>query len=91
MTFKELAEKAKMSENGLHNKFNRNTLAVKDLQIILKILDKKIEIIPCCPDESFTGDKNNFPDVNIPVHDLQQILTACNKQLSLVDNNQDKK
>ena len=42
MTFKELAEKAKMSENGLHDKFRRDSLTVKDLRQILDVLGKEM-------------------------------------------------
>ncbi len=42
MTFKELAEKSNMSERGLHNKFYRDSLTVKDLRQILDVLGKEM-------------------------------------------------
>ncbi|WP_313992008.1 hypothetical protein [uncultured Selenomonas sp.] len=38
MTFKELAMKAGLHEKGLHNKFQRNSLTVKDLSALLSVL-----------------------------------------------------
>lgn len=43
MTFKELADKASMSEKGLHNKFNRESITFKDVQRLLAVLGKTIE------------------------------------------------
>lgn len=44
MTFKELAVKAGMSEKGLHNKFRRDSLTVKDLIKLLACLGKALDI-----------------------------------------------
>ena len=38
MTFKEWASKAGMNESGLHNKFERGSLSVKDLSALLSVL-----------------------------------------------------
>lgn len=46
MTFKELASKAGMSENGLHNKFQRNSLTVKDLSALLSVLGHEMTFRP---------------------------------------------
>ena len=46
MTFKELAAKAGMNEKGLHNKFQRNSLTVKDLSALLAALNHKLSITP---------------------------------------------
>lgn len=43
MTFKELADKAGLNENGLHNKFNRESITFKDVQRLLAVLGKTIE------------------------------------------------
>lgn len=37
-TLKDVAEAANMSYNGLHNKFNRGSLTVRDLEKILSVL-----------------------------------------------------
>lgn len=42
MTLKEVAEHAHMSYNGLHNKFNRESITVKDLTRLLDVLGKQI-------------------------------------------------
>ncbi len=44
LTFKELAVKADMNENGLHDKFRRESLTVKDLNKLLNVLGKTIDI-----------------------------------------------
>lgn len=44
ITFKELAEKAKLDENGLHDKFRRKSLTVKDLNTLLACLGKTLVI-----------------------------------------------
>ena len=46
MTFKELASKAGMSENGLHNKFQRGSLTVKDLSALLSALGHEMTFRP---------------------------------------------
>lgn len=43
MTFKELALRAGLSENNLHNKLKRNTIRVQELSQLLKVLGKTIE------------------------------------------------
>ncbi len=45
MTLKDVAVKADMSYNGLHNKFERNSLTVKDLQRLLTVLEKEMVFI----------------------------------------------
>ena len=45
ITFKELAAKAGVSENGLHNKFKRGSLSVKDLSTLLAVLGLKIAFV----------------------------------------------
>lgn len=42
LTLKELAQQANFSYNGLHNKFNRESLTVKDLMRLLDVLGKQI-------------------------------------------------
>lgn len=47
-TLKDVAEAANMSYNGLHNKFNRGSITVRDLESLLNVLGytltfKKIE------------------------------------------------
>lgn len=47
-TLKDVAEVANMSYNGLHNKFNRGSITVRDLESLLNVLGytltfKKIE------------------------------------------------
>mgnify|MGYP000886647546 CR=1 FL=1 len=46
MTFKELAAKAGMNEKGLHNKFQRNSLTVKDLSALLSVLGHEMTFRP---------------------------------------------
>lgn len=46
MTFKELAAHAGMNENGLHNKFRRNSLTVKDLCKLLEALGLELAFVP---------------------------------------------
>jgi hypothetical protein len=46
MTFKELAEKAGLNETGLHDKFKRGSLTVKDLLALLSALDHEMTIRP---------------------------------------------
>jgi len=46
MTFKELAAHAGMNENGLHNKFRRNSLTVKDLSKLLEALGLELSFKP---------------------------------------------
>ena len=43
MTFKELALKAGLSENNLHNKLKRNTIRVQELSQLRAVLGKTIE------------------------------------------------
>lgn len=45
MTLKDVAERAGMSYNGLHNKFNRGSLTVRDLNILLDTVGKKITFV----------------------------------------------
>lgn len=45
MTFKELAIKAGFNSNGLHNKFERQSLTVRDLQRLLDALDKQMVFV----------------------------------------------
>ena len=45
ITFKELPVKAGVSENGLHNKFKRGSLTVKDLSTLLAVLGLKIAFV----------------------------------------------
>ena len=45
ITFKELAAKACVSENGLHNKFKRGSLTVIDLSTLLDVLGLKISFV----------------------------------------------
>ena len=42
MTFKELAELAGLNRAGLHDKFRRGSLTVRDLEKILDVLDKEM-------------------------------------------------
>lgn len=42
LTFKELAAKAGLNANGLHNKFKRDSLTVNDLRKLLKALEKEM-------------------------------------------------
>lgn len=44
MTFKELAIKAGMNENSLHNKFKRQSLTVKDLLKLLQALQQALYV-----------------------------------------------
>lgn len=46
MTFKELAAKAGMNENGLHDKFKRGSLTVKDLSALLSVLNHEMTFRP---------------------------------------------
>lgn len=46
MTFKELAAKAGMNPNGLHDKFQRNSLTVKDLSALLSALGHEMTFRP---------------------------------------------
>lgn len=46
LTFKELAARAGMNENGLHNKFRRNSLTVKDLCKLLDVLGCELSFRP---------------------------------------------
>lgn len=46
MTFKELAAHTGMNENGLHNKFRRNSLTVKDLCKLLEALGLELAFVP---------------------------------------------
>ena len=45
MTFKELAEKAGMNSNSLHNKFSRDSITLRDFQRLLKVLNHELSII----------------------------------------------
>lgn len=45
ITFKELAAKAGLNEKGLHNKFQRGSLTVKDLSTLLAVLGLKIAFV----------------------------------------------
>lgn len=45
MTLKDVADKANMSYNGLHNKFKRGSLTVRDLEQLLDVLGKEIRIV----------------------------------------------
>lgn len=45
MTIKELAEKCNMNVNGLHNKFKRDSISLKDFRTLLGALDKEIQIV----------------------------------------------
>lgn len=42
MTFKEVAQSTHMDYNGLHDKFRRGSLTVRDLEKILDVLDKEM-------------------------------------------------
>lgn len=46
MTFKDLAAHAGMNENGLHDKFRRNSLTVKDLCKLLEALGLELAFVP---------------------------------------------
>ena len=45
ITLKEIAEQAGMNYNGLHNKFYRGSIPVKDLEKILDVLHKRLAIV----------------------------------------------
>ena len=45
ITLKEVAEKAGMNYNGLHDKFRRGSITVKDLEKILDELHKRLAIV----------------------------------------------
>ena len=45
ITFKELAERAGMNTNGLHDKCRRNSMTVKDFEKLLDIFEKELAII----------------------------------------------
>ena len=45
LTFKELAVKSGMNENGLHNKFKRNSITFRDLMSLLSTLGYTISIV----------------------------------------------
>ncbi len=45
ITFKELAAKAGLNETGLHDKFKRGSLTVKDLSTLLAVLGLKISFV----------------------------------------------
>ena len=45
LTLKEVATLADMSYNGLHDKFRRNSLTVRDLVKLLDVLGKEIKIV----------------------------------------------
>ena len=45
MTFKELAKKAGMNDKGLHNKFSRDSITLRDFQRLLKVLNHELSII----------------------------------------------
>lgn len=46
MTFKELATRAELNENGLHDKFRRNSLTVRDLCKLLDVLGYELVFQP---------------------------------------------
>ena len=46
LTFKELAARAGLNENGLHDKFRRNSLTVKDLCKLLDVLGCELSFRP---------------------------------------------
>lgn len=52
LTFKELSQKAGMSEKGLHNKFARDSLTVRDLVTLLSVLGKELTAIDKKPAEA---------------------------------------
>ena len=45
LTFKELAVKAGMNENGLHDKFRRQSITFRDLMFLLSTLGYTISIV----------------------------------------------
>lgn len=45
LTLKDVAEKAGMNYNGLHNKFFRGSITVRDLEKLLHVLGKDIQIV----------------------------------------------
>lgn len=45
ITLKEVAEKAGMNYNGLHNKSYRGSITVKDLEKLLNVLHKRLAIV----------------------------------------------
>ena len=45
LTLKEVAEKAGMNYNGLHNKFFRGSITVRDLEKLLHVLGYRITYI----------------------------------------------
>lgn len=46
LTLKEVADKANMNYNGLHNKFYRGSITVRDLEKILNVLGMRIKFVP---------------------------------------------
>ena len=46
ITFKDLADKAGMNEKGLHNKFQRQSITVKDLNTLLGVFGLTLGIVP---------------------------------------------
>lgn len=44
MTLKEVADKAALNYNGLHDKFRRGSITVRDLNKILDVLGKELSI-----------------------------------------------
>lgn len=69
MTLKELAEKADMSSNGLHNKFNRQSITVKDLERLLTVLGKQITFIDI-EETQKTGNREDKENKNAPERPL---------------------
>ena len=45
ITFKELAEKAGFNASGLHNKFKRDSMTVRDYERLLSVLGKRLAIV----------------------------------------------
>lgn len=44
MTLKDVADKAELNYNGLHDKFRRGSITVRDLNRILDVLGKELSI-----------------------------------------------
>lgn len=44
MTFKELAEKAGFNASGLHDKFRRDSMTIRDYERLLSVFGKRLSI-----------------------------------------------
>lgn len=88
LTFKELADKAGMNENGLHDKFRRNSITVRDLEKLLSILNKEIVF-----KNKSTSIVDTYTNVEIPknisIADLEKLVKSFNAEIITTDKQND--